>query len=156
MSDALALAEADQIEEWLTLIREGTPAVLAGYEVGWLPAKTRRYMADPSIAELVEAAGDLAVDSIERVLFDKGKAGNMTAIQMILFNRRPERWRDVKRVEIAGNLRITADEAASQAAIVLAMLRDGDVAALQPGGALDQLGQPIIDAEVIEDAGEGG
>lgn len=156
MSDALALNETEQIEEWLGLIREGTPPELAGYEVGWLPAKTRRYMADPSIAELVESAGDLAVDGIERVLFAKGMAGNMTAIQLILFNRRPERWRDVKRVEINGNLRITADEAASQAAIVLEMLRNGDISALQPGGALDQLGSPIIDAEVIGDGGEGG
>lgn len=156
MSDALALSETEQIEEWLTLIREGTPPVLAGYEVGWLPAKTNKYLADPSIAELVEAAGDLSVDAIERVLFAKANAGNMTAIQLVLFNRRPERWRDVKRVEINGNLRITADEAASQAAIVLEMLRNGDVSALQPGGPLDRLGSPIIDAEVIEDGGEGG
>jgi hypothetical protein len=121
-----------------------------------MPAKTKRYLADPSVAELVDAAGDLAVDGIERVLFAKANAGNMTAIQLVLFNRRPERWRDVKRVEINGNLRITADEAASQAAIVLEMLRNGDVSALQPGGPLDRLGPPIVDAEVIEDGGEGG
>lgn len=154
MSDALALAEAEQIEEWLRMIREGTPPILAGYEVGWLPAKTKKFLADRDVAELVEASADLAVDSVVKVLFDKARAGNMTAVQMILFNRRPQEWRDVKRVELRGEVRITADEAASQAAMVLAMLRQGAVSELQPGGALDTYGD-VVDAEVVEGGDEG-
>jgi hypothetical protein len=66
-------------------------------------------------------------------------------MQMWLFNRRPDDWRDVKRIEIRSEQRIEVAAVESVKAGVIALIREQGVAAMQ---ALDA---GIIDAEIVDD-----
>ncbi len=76
----------------------------------------------------------------------------MTAMQLWLYNRKPERWKDVKRIEMKIDGEVSIEQVRTNAATVLELLRSGaDIAALQPGGALDRMFDgDIQDAEIVE------
>lgn len=152
MSDA---AEFDDFErefedmakrsEFLELVADGTPEILAAYQVGWTRKKLRLYMQDPVWREMVEFANDQMLDSVEKAMVQAAKKGNLGAMQMVLYNRRPDRWRDLRRIEVKQDVTVTTVEvnAAKQAALEL--LREHGIASLQPGNQLD-----FIDAESEE------
>lgn len=139
--------ERRELTRFLELIRSGAGPLNAGVEVGWSPAKVRRLQADPSMVELIDIARDRQLESIEETLNRMAKDGHFKAIQMVLFNRRPERWRDIKHISVEqhGTLDIGVVHSVKQAALEL--LRDRGVQALQPAAVQRE----IIEAEVIED-----
>lgn len=139
-------AELRNIEEctrFLELIRSGVGPLNAGLEVGWSPAKTRRMLKQPDFAELVSDANDQLDENIQGALARAAQNGNMTAIQMWLYNRRPEEWRDVKRIEVHNQTEISIGVVASVKQAAAELLREHGPRALQPGG--------MIDAEVIDE-----
>jgi hypothetical protein len=87
-------------EEFLTLIAQGVAPINAGIQVSWSPAKTRAMLRDAEFAEMVKDMQDCADGEIVQALFSRAKLGNVSAIQMWLFNRKPDEWRDVKRIEV--------------------------------------------------------
>ena len=153
--DVLNLDLSDEVMELLEKVRQGTPVELAGLEIGWLPAKTRSVIARLDLGELIAEAAQLADDSVVRALYRKAQSGNMTAIQMVLMNRRPREWRDVRKVEITGNVTVsTAEQIELDMARVRAILAEVGPEALQPGGAIERLvagDDDVIDAEVVDD-----
>ena len=157
-SDALSLKGLEDREQFLTAVALGTPHLLAGIEVGWLPAKTKQMLRDPEFAALVRMAEEMADEGIERALYAKAATGNMTAIQLWLYNRRPEKWKDVKRIEMKIDGELSVANVRENAATVLELLRAGaDIAALQPGGALDRLlDGDIQEADVVGESDGGG
>lgn len=87
------------------LVSQGKPLSAAAEQVGFSLATVRRHIAmDPDFANALDEANDVLDDRAEGVLYDRAMDGNMTALQMWLYNRRPERWRDMKTVrqEITG------------------------------------------------------
>lgn len=134
-----------QRAEFLELVADGTPEILAAYQVGWTRKKLRQYMQDPMWREMVEFANDRMLDSVEKAMVQAAKKGNLGAMQMVLYNRRPDRWRDLRRIEVKQDVTVTTVEvnAAKQAALEL--LREHGITALQPGNQLD-----VIDVESIE------
>src|SRR5688572_25121088 len=92
----------DMIERdlFLVAVAEGIPEINAGLEVGWTPHQTLRNLADADFAALVELSKTQADGIIEKILFDQAKKGNMSAIQMWLYNRQSSKWKDVKRIEV--------------------------------------------------------
>lgn len=130
-------------ELFLTLVADGIPPMLAGFEVQWTPRQTRLNLADPDFAVLIREAQTRNIDAIEHQLMVQAKKGNMAAIQLVLFNKRGDDWKDIKRVEVRGHVThsVVDIEGAKQAA--LEYLSQGRVAELQPGG--------IMDAESSED-----
>lgn len=150
--DELAIRDIEARKAFLDAVAAGTPRLLAGIEVGWLPAKTRQLLTNRSFLELVEIAEELADEGIEQALYAKAKSGNMTAMQLWLYNRKPERWKDVKRIEMKIDGEVSIEQVRTNAATVLELLRSGaDIAALQPGGALDRMFDgDIQDAEIVE------
>lgn len=113
---------------FLTKVTEGTPEFLAGIEVGWSPAEIRRTVMEPGFREAIDAAKECADGEIERTLHRLGVRGNMTAIQMWLFNRQPGRWKDVKRIEINQSTTVEIS--------VLAAVKQGALELLRERGAL--------------------
>lgn len=140
--------DLDRFERWIAALSRGVGPMAAGAEVNWSPAKVKRLISDPDIANIMQDIEDAKDEHAEYRLFQSVDAGNMTAIQMWLYNRRPDRWRDIKK--IVTETHVTADHTVviNIREAVGSLLRDNGVAALQPGGALDE----IIDAEVVSDS----
>lgn len=136
---------------FVELIADGVPELNAGYEVGWTPTQTRRNMADPVFREIVEAARDRADGTIEAALFRLAKNGNLGAMQMWLYNRKPADWKDVRRIEVKNETTINLSVVESTKQAVLEMLASRGAGALQPSYEPAAIEAPIIDAEVVED-----
>lgn len=118
-------------ERFIELVAVGIHPVNAGIEVGWTPARTKARMRDPEFADMVQGACERANATMEQALYAKGLAGNVTAMQMWLFNRDPDRWRDVRRIEIRSDHRVSVTAVESVKAGVLELLRSQGVGAMQ-------------------------
>lgn len=145
--DRFVAKDMEECTGFLELIARGVPAVLAGIDVGWSPFETLRRLKDPSFAELVEVYRDLSIDRVEKKVHQMALEGHFGAVQMILFNRRPSDWRDVKHITVDQVSTVAEHVVQGVKEAALELLRQGGVKALQQGGELDD----IIDAEVIED-----
>lgn len=142
------MSEFDEMvtkEQFLELVALGAHPVNAGVAVGWSPYKTKQVLKDPEFVELLAGARDRADATIEEALYVKAAQGNIAAIQMWLFNRRPEEWRDVKRIEIKSDHQVSIGVVQSVKQGVLELLREQGVGAMQALGAGE-----IIDIEEIE------
>lgn len=91
--------------EYLALLREGYRRGAAARAVGVSPETVRNaYNGDPEFAKAVELAEIDACDIVEDALLEAAKSGNVTACQVWLYNRSPDRWKDQRNVksEISG------------------------------------------------------
>lgn len=140
--------DLSKFDRWIEALGRGIGPLAAGAAVNWSPAKIRRLLSDPEVANFVQDIEEAKDEHIESRLYQSADAGNMTAIQMWLYNRRADRWRDVKR--IVTETHVTADHTVvvNIREAVGSLLRENGVAALQPGGSFDR----IIDAEVVGDS----
>lgn len=119
-------------QEFIDKVSCGTSEFNAGIEVGWTPAKIRTMTADPDFRELVTFARELADGNVEGTLYRLARIkGNMAAIQMWLFNRRPDRWKDVKRIEVHTDATVHIGVVHSVKAAALQLLGERSVADLQ-------------------------
>ncbi|MCK4698291.1 MAG: class I SAM-dependent methyltransferase, partial [Dehalococcoidia bacterium] len=57
---------------------------------------------DKAFAEAVSEAERDAIGKIENALFEAATSGNVTAIQVFLYNRDPKRWADRRNIQLAG------------------------------------------------------
>ena len=131
-------------EQFVELVAQGVAPINAGIEVNWSPHMTKKKLKDPEFADIVAGALDRANASVEEALYRRALAGNVSAMQMWLFNREPDRWRDVRRIEVRSDHRVSITAVESVKAGVLELLREHGVEQMQ---ALDA---EIIDAEIIE------
>src|SRR5687768_14396747 len=90
---------ADTIEAYLDLLREGKRRGQAAREVGVHRSTIADYrrLSDEFATEERDAERD-AIEQVEESLFQTALAGNVTAIQVFLYNRAPERWADRRNV----------------------------------------------------------
>ena len=144
MSDTATFDELMGRELFVELVAGGVAPINAGIQVGWTPRQLKRELADRDFKELVDAASERLIGSVEETLVAVAKRGNVAAITLFLFNRAPDRWRDVKRIEIKNDLTVSLGMVASVKQGALELLRENGVEAIQ------SLGQPIIDAEIVE------
>ena len=82
-------------DEFLELLREGMRRGKAAGEVGVNRATVQRHMNRyPTFADEVSEAEMHADEEVEDALYQAAISGNVVAIQVWLYNRRPERWQD--------------------------------------------------------------
>lgn len=117
-------------------IRCGVGPLNAAVARGWSPRQLDAKMREPEFAELVSVARERKFETLEETMFHMAKDGHFQALKMSLLQR-PDRWRDIKHVQIdqQGTLDVGVVLSVKQAAMEL--IREGGVAALQPGGVLD-------------------
>lgn len=139
----------NQMARWLELISDGTPPLNAGIECGWTPQQTAKLMRDSEVQQLIEMAHAVADGTMVKSMFDQGKRGNMTAIQTWLFNRRPDEWKDVKRVVVTGDLKVDTTTIVTAREIAHELLAEASVAELQ--AMVAHANRPAIEAAVHED-----
>ena len=145
MSDVATFEGLMGRELFIELVANGVAPINAGIQVGWTPRQLKKELSDPDFKELCDAAQERLIGSVEETLVTVAKRGNVAAITMFLFNRAPERWKDVKRIEIKNDMTISMGMVASVKQGALELLREQGVGAIQAIEA-----SPIIDAEVVE------
>ena len=149
MSDAPSLlCDPLEAEAFLDLVAAGANATNAAVAVGWTPARLRRLMKDQDFAQLVADSEARAVGIVEEALFRRAASGNVQAIQFFLLNRAPDRWRDVRRIEMTSETTIHVGTINATKEALLALIRDKGV---QPFQELPTPTDDIIDADIIED-----
>lgn len=83
--------------EFLRLTREGMRRSAAARKVGLTPSTVIHHAANyPEFAKALDEAEREATDQVEDALFQSALGGNVTAQQVWLYNRAPERWRDAR------------------------------------------------------------
>lgn len=142
---AMTDKEIRELEQFLEDVRLGTGPTNAAIAVGWSPAKLRRLQQDPEFVELLSIARERRLESYEKVLHDLAANGHFRALQMVLFNERSERWKDVRHIQVTRNDTLDVGVVVSVKNSVLELLQQHGVEAFQPGGALD-----VVDVESHE------
>jgi len=90
-------------DEYLALLKQGHTRGLAASLVGIHRATVSTHMKkDNGFAEAVSEAESDAIGKVENALFEAATSGNVTAMQVYLYNRDPERWADRRSVRMAG------------------------------------------------------
>lgn len=138
-NDEVVLDDLGQREKFLEAIALGTPEYLAGDEVKWSPRKVAKICAEPEMAELIAYAKIRAVDGIEKILFETARGGNFQAQAMILFNLRPEKFRDVKRIEVANTGTVMIEHVHSTKQALKELMAEQGAGMFQIGGPLDAI-----------------
>jgi hypothetical protein len=105
----------------------------------------RHVKLDPGFASDVQAAEEVAVEPIERKLYEMAEGGHHDSIKFVLKNRAKERWSDSTRTEVnvTGGVALTAGTVDEQITQILARL--------QERAAIELEDPSITDAVVIED-----
>jgi hypothetical protein len=86
---------AERKEAYLERLREGMRRGKAAQAVGVDRSTVwRAVQEDPEFAAAVDQAELDACEIIEDALFESAKKGNVTAQQVWLYNRHPDRWKD--------------------------------------------------------------
>lgn len=148
--DTIAAFEIGEKKQFLENLWAGMGTLAAGLSIGWSPQHIDKMCRDPEVAELVKLIEHGKDQNMEAALYRTGLTGNVTAQQVWLYNRRPDRWRDTKRVVIESEHKVSIEIVSSVREAALQLLEQKGVKALQPGGALDK---EVIDVESEETDG---
>ena len=95
--------DATKKEKYLEHLRNGHTRGYAATLVG-LHRKTiwEHMKKDKGFAEAVSEAEMDAIGKVENSLFEAATSGNVTAMQVYLYNRDPKRWSDKRNIRLAG------------------------------------------------------
>lgn len=129
------VAEITEVEEFFDLVRGGAAELVAAYSVGWTPLKLRKLKKDRDFQDLLADANEHFLDAVETTVGMRAIAGNRWAVEMVLYNRRPDRWRPPaqkisidNKTTVEHSVVLATTEAARQL-----LMEPGAVAALQRG-----------------------
>jgi hypothetical protein len=126
----------DQARKWTTFftrIRDGCGRLNAAYEVGWSPLQLRKLEELPDFKELYGVAKEQCLEDIEETTVKLAKAGNMAAIQMVLYSFGSGRgWRPPQqRVQMETHTTHRVEIVASAKELVMQMLAEGGAQAVE-------------------------
>ncbi len=97
-------------EEFLRKLRSGMTKTEASESIGVDRTTTYQYrIAHPEFEELVRDAERSAIEQVEDALYKQAKAGNIRAIEVVLYNRAADRWADKGRREAKEPAPVQAD-----------------------------------------------
>lgn len=136
--------------EFLELVGRGTLPELAAIEIGWTPAKLRRYRKDKGFSDLIDEAARLTDTRVEQVIVAKALLGVEWAVKLYAFNRMPDRWRDMKNVQIQHSIEVPAH--------VLEATREATREAVREAVLAGQIGtvqRQLIEAREVRELNEG-
>jgi len=77
----------------------GYAATLVGVHRHTINIHMKKY---PEFAEAISEAELDAIAKVENALYEAAQSGNVTAIQVFLYNRDPKRWSDRRNIQLAG------------------------------------------------------
>ena len=126
----------DELANWHRFfgrIRDGCGRLNAAYEVGWSPLQLRKLEQDPDFVELYQHAQERCLEDIEETTRRLAKAGNMAAIQMVLYSFGASRgWRPPQqRVSAEVHTTHKVEIVANAKELVMQMLAEGGAEAIE-------------------------
>jgi hypothetical protein len=141
--------ELTRTARFFELRMTGVEPALAALEVGWSLRQLRQKERDPYFGEIMVEITQGLVEAVEGVAVRKALAGNTEMIKLFLYNRSPDRWRDVRRIVDERHDTPVEQIAASVTAGVLAAIRESGVRSMQSAFV-----PPAIEAAstVVDDA----
>lgn len=93
----------ERVELYLSALAQGQRRGVAARAAGVTRDTIVRWRRlDPDFAAAAEEAELDAHEQVEDALYQAAVSGNVTAIQVYLYNRLPDRWRDQRNLNIAG------------------------------------------------------
>jgi hypothetical protein len=140
--------------EYCRLVAAGHRPTEAARLVGVSYATIQRHVkADPGFALDVQAAEEIAVEPIERKLYEMAEGGHHDSIKFVLKNRAKDRWSDSTRTEVnhTGSVGLTAGTVGDQITEILARLQERAALELEDPSIVDAI---IIVDDIIADTGE--
>lgn len=137
--------EAARMTRFFERVQEGCGPLNAAIEVGWGPAKLDRLMRDDDFSELLGIARERLLEDLEEVVVQKARDGNVKCLQMVLYNQRSEKWKDVRHIKMERSGAVDPGIVSSVKAAMIDVLRAGNdaIAAMQPAPV-------IIEATAVE------
>ncbi len=94
---------AKKREAYLENIRQGQLKGKAAKNVGVDRTTVFKHARkDPEFAKAIEEAEMSLVEVVEDALYKTAVGGNVTAQQVILYNRAPDRWKDKRNLAVTG------------------------------------------------------
>lgn len=145
--NSMAALEYQEKLLFLEKMQGGYGPLRAGQSVGWSPQHTEVVMRDPDMRQLISIIENMKDEDVERGIYIAGKTGNVTAAIFWMLNRKPEQWKDTKKIQIERSDKVSVEIVHSVKQSALELLKAAGVPALQPGGALD-----IIEGEVVSES----
>lgn len=125
-------SELEAAYEFLRYTSMGKGINTAALLVRWTPAKAQRLLRnDDGFMDLYQMAREVLIEDIEEVLVAKARGGHMRALEMVLFNLAPKRWRDRSAkndTPIKADINITVGVKEG----IMELIRGGHVKDLQP------------------------
>lgn len=151
-SGELILADRDFSERdslrFLSDLAEGYGPEMIGLSLGWLPAKTKRFVEDPARAEIITAIRESLNESVEHAILQHARTGNSTAMKLWAYNRMQHRgWADRREVRT---------QITSQAELVVSVRHGlqqamGELVEASGEAAIRQIQEAFLDDDDIED-----
>jgi hypothetical protein len=141
-----AIAKIEEVEEFFELVRGGAAEMVAAHSVNWTPLKLKKLKKDKDFLELLADAQEHFLDAVETTVGTRALAGNRWAVEMVLYNRRPDRWRPAaQKIAIESHTTVKHE-------VVLAVRDAAKELLTQGGGAtVAALQQRAIEAHVSDD-----
>ena len=121
-----------ELEMFLEEVRCGTGPLNAAIAVGWSPAKLKRLQKDPEFVELLDICKERRLEGYEKTLHDLADKGHFRALQMVLFNERSDKWKDVRHIEVERHDTLDIGVVVSVKQSALELLREQGVRSMQP------------------------
>jgi len=151
-TDLLSPVVLDGMEEFLGMISKGVGPKNAAIAVGWSLRQLRELQSDAQFVEVMEAAGEQLIESIEEKSAQMAQAGNVPMIQMWLYCKGADRgWRPpTHRVNVSHQGTPAAERVLAVTSAALELMAKHGHQALALGGPLDEMDH-IVDAEVVDD-----
>lgn len=108
--------DSDKQIAFLTKVAMGIPVVTACLEVGVTPRCVYNHRKNhPEFEDQMRIAAAQADDRVEKALFQKACTGDVIAAQIWLYNRRPGRWQDRRKVTVVTQEAVDSEIAALRA-----------------------------------------
>lgn len=101
MANRVEKFDANKKAAYLELLRTGGRRMASARAVGINPRTVEKHMRRyPGFAQLLSEAEMEANEFIENALYKAAREGNVTAIQVWLYNRAPSRWKDQRNMKV--------------------------------------------------------
>lgn len=126
--------QAAQHTRFFERVLEGCGPLNAAIEVGWSPSELNRKMKDPEFADTVGIILERRLEGVEETIWAKAREGVRWAAQMVVYNHRSERWKDVRHIRTEVSSQLDPATVVSVKQAMLEVLRGdiGSIAAMQP------------------------
>lgn len=126
--------EAGQHTRFFERVLEGCGPLNAAIEVGWTPAELNRKMKDPEFADTVNIVLERRLEGVEEAIWEAARRGVRWAAQMVVYNHRADRWKDVRHIRTEHSTALDPGVVVSVKQAMLEMLQGdaGAIADMQP------------------------